>query len=68
MDDLVRPPAITADTRQARRNFALKLHEIEGNPLDAEDLALFKQFDRECLSDEQRVARLTALAKTLAAG
>lgn len=39
-----------------RRREGLKLHEIEGNPLDAEDLAMFEMFDREGWSHERRLA------------
>jgi hypothetical protein len=30
-----------------RRLEAMVLHEIEGNPLDAEDIAMFEMFERE---------------------
>jgi hypothetical protein len=32
---------------------AMNLQEIEGNPLDAEDIAMFEMFEREGWSDEQ---------------
>lgn len=39
-----------------RRQEGLKLHEIEGNPLDAQDIAMFELFDREGWSHENRIA------------
>ncbi len=68
MDVLVIPPVIDTATRLERRAFGLKLHEIEGNPLDAEQIALFETFDREGLSDEQRRAILIRRAQNRAAG
>jgi hypothetical protein len=59
--------AQSPEARAARRAFGLRAHEIENNPLDAEQIALFEQFDRDGLSDEQRRAVLIARAK-MAAG
>jgi hypothetical protein len=59
---------IRSATRQERRAFGVKLHEIEGNPLSAEQIALFEQFDREGLSNEQRRAILIGRAQKRAAG
>lgn len=42
--------------RAQRFQEGLALHAIEGNPLDAEDIAMFEMFDREGFSDEERVA------------
>jgi hypothetical protein len=39
-----------------RRIKGMHLHEIEGNPLDAEDIALFEMFERERWSHEKRLA------------
>ena len=39
-----------------RRAEGLKLHEIEGNPLSADDIAMFEMFDRQGWSHEQRIA------------
>ena len=54
--------------RLKRRAFAIHAHEIEGNPLDAEDIALFERFDREGLTDEERIAIVIKEAQKLALG
>lgn len=57
MDDVSRPsPAIS-------RSEVRRLQEIEGNPLDADDLAMFAMFDREGWSAERRRAHIIAHAK-----
>ena len=43
-----------ADRAQRRRE-AIKLQEIEGNPVTAEDIAIFEMFDREGFTDQQRI-------------
>ena len=43
---------------------AIQLQAIEGNPLDADDLALFAMFDREGWSHERRRAYIIAQAKS----
>ena len=57
--------AEVAELRQLRLE-AMNLQAIEGNPFDAEDIAMFEMFEREGWSDEQRHAHITALARTLA--
>lgn len=42
--------------RRQRRLEAIKLQEIEGNPLTPEEIAMFEMFDREGFTDEQRHA------------
>jgi hypothetical protein len=44
------------DTIRQRTREAAHLQVIEGNPLDAEDLAMFEMFDREGFSPEQQLA------------
>ena len=44
------------DTVQQRTREAAHLQMIEGNPLDADDLAMFEMFDREGFSTEQELA------------
>jgi hypothetical protein len=39
-----------------RRIAAMRLQEIEGNPLDAEEIAMFEMFEREAWSHERRRA------------
>ena len=53
-----------AELRQLRLE-AMNLQAIEGNPLDAEDIALFEMFEREGWTAEQRRADINALAKKL---
>ena len=55
-----------AKARQ-RRLEAMNLQAIEGNPLDAEDIAMFEMFEREAWSHEQRRAYVLARTKALAA-
>ena len=50
--------------RQQRLAEAIRLHEIEGNPLDAEDLALFEMFERKGWSHERRRKYIIAQAKS----
>lgn len=46
--------------RDQRFREGLKLHEIENNPLDAEDIAMFEMFEREGWSHEKRRAYIRA--------
>ena len=48
---------------RARRLEAMHLQEIEGNPLDAADIAMFEMFEREGWSSEQCRAYILAQAK-----
>jgi len=50
-----------------RRLVAMRLQEIEGNPLTADDIAMFEMFEREEWSPERRLAYIIARAKPLAA-
>ena len=50
-----------------RRLEAMNLQVIEGNPLDADDIAMFEMFEREGWSHERRRAHLLDWAKALAA-
>lgn len=40
---------------RTRRLEAMRLQEIEGNPLDAEDISMFEMFERERWGSEQRI-------------
>lgn len=42
---------------------AMAMQEIEGNPLDAADIAMFEMFEREGWSHERRRAYIIARAK-----
>ena len=44
------------DTVEQRTREAAHLQLIAGNPLDAEDIAMFEMFDREGFSPEQQLA------------
>jgi len=50
-----------------RRLEALNLQAIEGNPLDAEDIAMFQMFEHERWSHERRRTYILARMKALAA-
>lgn len=54
--------AEVADARQ-RRLEAMNLQAIEGNPLDAEDIAMFEMFEREGWSHERCRAYILEQAK-----
>ena len=51
-------PDSDADARHRRLAEAIALQEIEGNPLDAEQIAMFEMFEREGWSHEQRRAHI----------
>jgi hypothetical protein len=58
--------AEVAEARQ-RRLEAMNMQAIEGNPLSAEDVAMFEMFEREAWPHERRQAYVLARAKALAA-
>jgi hypothetical protein len=43
-----------------RRIAAMRLQEIEGNPLSADEIAMFEMFEREAWTHERRRAYLHA--------
>ena len=51
---------------RVRRLEAMRLQEIEGNPLDAEQIAMFEMFKREGWPPERRTAYLLARARRAA--
>jgi hypothetical protein len=55
-------PEQVAESR-TRRLEAMRLQEIEGNPLDADDIAMFEMFEREGWSHEKCTAYLLELAR-----
>ena len=59
-------PSEVAAARQ-RRLEAMRLQEIEGNPLTPEEVAMFEMFEREAWPFEKRRAFILAKAKPLAA-
>lgn len=58
-------PSEVLDARQ-RRFEAMRLQEIEGNPLATEDVAMFEMFEREAWPHERRLAYISAEARNLA--
>ena len=59
-------PSAVAHARK-RRLAAMRLQEIEGNPLSAEDVAMFEMFEREAWSHEKCRAYILARGKAQAA-
>jgi hypothetical protein len=59
-------PAEVAAARQ-RRLEAMRLQEIEGNPLSADQVAMFEMFEREAWPHDRRRAYILAKAAPLAA-
>ena len=45
----------------------MRLQEIEGNPLSADQIAMFEMFEREAWTHERRRAYILAKARPLAA-
>lgn len=51
------------DTIEQRAREAAHLQLIEGNPFDADDIAMFEMFEKEGLSPDQRRAYIIAQSK-----
>jgi hypothetical protein len=49
-----------------RRLEAMRLQEVEGNPLSADQVAMFEMFERDAWNHEQRLAYLRAKYDALA--
>ena len=62
-------PPVSTDVAQARKRrlTAMRLQEIEANPLTPNEVALFEMFEREAWPHERRRAHLLARARPLAA-
>ena len=56
-------PDSDADARHRRLAEAIALQEIEGNPLTADEIAMFEMFEREGWSHEQRRAHIIATSR-----
>jgi hypothetical protein len=65
-DDRLLTAEEVADARQ-RRLEAMKMQEIEGNPLSPEQIKMFEMFERERWSHERRRAYILAKALPRAA-
>ncbi len=59
-------PLEVAQARE-RRLAAMRLQEIEGNPLSPDQVAMFEMFEREAWPHERRRAYILARAVPLAA-
>jgi hypothetical protein len=59
-------PSEVARSRK-RRLAAMHLQEIEGNPLSADQVAMFEMFEREAWTHERRRAYILAKVRPLAA-
>jgi hypothetical protein len=55
------------EAARRRRLAAMRLQEIEGNPLSADDVAMFEMFEREAWPHERRRAYILAKAAPPAA-
>jgi hypothetical protein len=62
--DRLSPEEVAA--ARERRLEAMHLQEIEGNPFDAEDIAMFEMFEREGWDHERRRAYILAQARRAA--
>jgi hypothetical protein len=67
MEDTSRLSPAEVDAARKRRLVAMRLQEIEGNPLSADDVAMFEMFEREAWSHDRRRAYILASAVRLAA-
>ncbi len=69
MSDVAEKKLSKADVAELRklRLEAMNLQDIEGNPFDAEDVAMFEMFEREAWTHEQCRAYILAAAVRLAA-
>lgn len=52
--------ATDVDQARRRRLGAMRLQEIEGNPLSSDDIAMFEMFEREAWSHDRRLAYILA--------
>jgi hypothetical protein len=67
MDETARLSPSEVDAARAHRLAAMRLQEIEGNPLSADQVAMFEMFEREAWSHERRRAYILAKVAALAA-
>lgn len=55
------------EAARKRRFAAMRLQEIEGNPLSVDQIAMFEMFEREAWPHERRLAYILAKVTPLAA-
>lgn len=58
---------VEIDQAHRRRIEAMRLQEIENNPLSADDVAMFEMFEREAWPHDRRLAYILAAVAPLAA-
>jgi hypothetical protein len=68
MDDAAHLTTPTAAQARQRRLAAMRLQEIEGNPLSADEVAMFEMFEREGRTDVRRRAYILSRVGTRATG
>ena len=56
-------PKPEAEARRERFEEAVHMQAVEGNPFTTEDHALFAEFERAALTDDEQRARIIAEAK-----
>lgn len=64
MKDDVRLSREEVAQARRRRLEAMRLQEIEGNPLDAEDIAMFEMFEREAWTHARRLDYIRSRTKS----
>lgn len=62
-DDAKKLDKQTLEQAGQRRLVAMHLQDIESNPLDAEDIAMFEMFEREGWTHERRRAHILEQAR-----
>jgi len=63
MDQDLKDTMTSSAAARKRRLVALRLQEIEGNPLSPDQIAMFEMFDREGWSHDKRRAYLLERAR-----
>jgi hypothetical protein len=67
MGRIVKRVSVSRACAVKQRLVAMRLHEIEGNPLSADQVVMFEMFERQQWSSEQRRAYILSKASLLAA-
>lgn len=63
MPDLAPLPSSPIIDARDRRLVAMRLQAIEGNPVTAEDVAIFKMFEREAWPHDRRLSYILEQAR-----
>jgi hypothetical protein len=67
MADLAPLPSSPIIDARDRRLVAMRLQQIEGNAVTAEDVAIFEMFERQAWTHERRLSYILAQARLRAA-